>query len=79
MKAGQLIDVLGLKGRRWGHAQISTVHANFIINRGRAKARHIQALIHLVKDKVMREKGVVLQTEIKHLGRFDQSSPSPVG
>ena len=79
MKAGQLIDVLGLKGRRWGHAEISTVHANFIVNRGGALARHIQALIRLVQNRVMREKGILLQTEIKHLGRFDQSLPSPVG
>ncbi|KKZ13002.1 MAG: hypothetical protein TE42_02305 [Candidatus Synechococcus spongiarum SP3] len=79
MTAGQLIDGLGLKGRRWGNAEISTVHANFIVNRGGAKARHIQALIHLVRDRVMGEKGIVLQPEIKHLGQFDQSLPSPVG
>jgi len=82
MKAGQLIDVLGLKGQRRGDAEISTVHANFIVNRGRAKARHIQALIHLVQDSVMRKRSIALQTEIKRLGRFDhvnQSSPSPVG
>lgn len=79
MKAGKLIDVLGLKGERRGDAEISTMHGNFIVNRGRAKAQHIQTLIHLVQDSVMREKGIALQTEIKHLGRFDQSSPSPVG
>lgn len=82
MKAGQLIDVLGLKGQRRGDAEISTMHANFIVNRGQAQARHIQALIHLIQDSVMREKSIALQTEIKRLGRFDdvnQSSPSPVG
>ena len=79
MKAGKLIDVLGLKGQRQGDAEISTMHANFIVNRGRAKAQHIQALIHLVQDSVMREKGITLQTEIKHLGQFDQFSPSPLG
>lgn len=79
MKAGKLIDVLGLKGEQRGDAEISTMHGNFIVNRGRAKAQHIQALIHLVQDSVMREKGITLQTEIKHLGRFDQFSPSPVG
>ena len=79
MKAGKLIDILGLKGQRQGDAEISTMHANFIVNRGRAKAQHIQALIHLVRDSVMREKGITLQTEIKHLGQFDQFSPSPLG
>ena len=79
MRAGRLIDVLGLKGQRRGDAEISTVHANFIVNRGRAKARHIQALIRLVQDSVRRENNITLQTEIKCLGRFDQSSPSPVG
>ncbi len=79
MKAGKLIDLLGLKGERRGDAEISTMHGNFIVNRGQAKAQHIQALIHLVQDSVRREKGITLQTEVKHLGRFDQSPPSPVG
>ena len=79
LKAGRLIEGLGLKGERRGHAEISTVHANFIVNRGRALAQHIQALIQVVQDSVMREKGITLQTEIKHLGRFDQSSPNPLG
>lgn len=79
MTAGRLIDVLGLKGQRRGNAEISKVHANFIVNRGQAKARHIQALIHLVQESLMREKNIMLQTEIKHLGQFDQVSPRPVG
>ena len=79
LKAGQLIEVLGLKGERQGHAEISTVHANFIVNRGRALARHVQALIQLVQNRVLQEQGITLQTEIKHLGRFAQSSPHLLG
>ena len=71
LKAGRLIDGLGLKGERRGDAEISTVHGNFIVNRGRAKAQHIQALIRLVQERVMREKGIRLETEIKRLGQFD--------
>ena len=77
--AGNLIDLLGLKGKRQGDAEISTVHANFIVNRGRAKAQQIQALIRLVQNSALQEKGIRLQTEVKHLGRFDQSLPSPLG
>ena len=78
LKAGWLIEALGLKGERRGHAEISMVHGNFIVNRGRALARHVQALIHLIQDRAMREKGIALQTEIKRLGRFDQPSPGPL-
>jgi len=70
-KAGQLIEALNLKGQRLGGAQISTVHANFIVNVGGAKAEHIQALIHLVQERLMDEKGIGLTTEVKHLGTFD--------
>lgn len=66
--AGQLIEEAGLKNVRVGGARISPKHANFIINEDQAKARDVLALIHMIKDKVKTQSGVVLDTEIKILG-----------
>ena len=67
-KAGQLIEALGLKGRRIGGAEVSTVHANFIVNTGNATANDILQLIELVQHEVQRSHGIALKTEVKRLG-----------
>ena len=67
-KAGQLIEALGLKGRRIGGAEVSTVHANFIVNTGNATANDILALIELVQQEVQRSHGIALHPEVKRLG-----------
>ncbi len=67
-KAGQLIEALGLKGVSVGGAQVSTLHANFIVNTGQARARDIDALITLVQERVRGEHGIELHTEVKRLG-----------
>ena len=66
--AGRLIEEAGLKGLRIGDAQISEKHANFIVNRGQARAKDILALIELARKKVLQEKGVWLETEIQIIG-----------
>jgi len=66
--AGRLIEEVGLKGLRNGDAQVSELHANFIINRGRAKASQVLELIEVIRDKVRKEKGVELQLEIEIVG-----------
>jgi len=66
--AGKLIEEAGLKGYRIGDAQISEKHANFIVNRGRARAQDILALVELARKKVQQEKGVWLETEIQIIG-----------
>jgi UDP-N-acetylmuramate dehydrogenase len=66
--AGKLIEEAGLKGYRIGDAQISEKHANFIVNRGRARAQDILALIELARKKVQQEKGVWLEMEIQVIG-----------
>lgn len=66
--AGFLIDHAGLKGLTIGRAQISPVHANFIINRGGARAWDVIQLIHRAKEQVKRQFGVTLEEEIVRIG-----------
>ena len=68
LKAGKIIEDLGLKGFRLGGAEISKKHANFIINYRNASAEDINQLILLVQRKVKAELGISLQTEVKRLG-----------
>ena len=68
LKAGQLIEELGLKGTRIGGAEVSNVHANFIVNTGHATATDIDRLIDLVQDRVQQRHGLRLHTEVKRLG-----------
>lgn len=62
---GQLIDMLGLKGRRVGGAEVSQKHANFIVNRKRATSEDVLKLINLVSKKVMDSYRIPLELEIK--------------
>lgn len=68
-KAGQLIEALGLKGLQIGGAQVSPVHANFIVNTGGASAADIAALIAEVQRRVQAAHGISLHPEVKRLGR----------
>ncbi len=67
IRAGQLIEETGLKGKKIGGAQISEQHANFIINLGNAKAKDVLALIKLAQKKVKKTSGVLLKTEVQIL------------
>jgi len=67
-KAGQLIEALGLKGRSIGGAEVSPVHANFIVNNGKASATDILNLIALVQNEVRKSHGIDLHPEVKRLG-----------
>jgi UDP-N-acetylmuramate dehydrogenase len=66
--AGALIERVGLKGLRVGNAQVSTRHANWIINLGDARASDIRALIELIERRVEEELGIRLQREVRVLG-----------
>ncbi|MBI5682547.1 MAG: UDP-N-acetylmuramate dehydrogenase [Deltaproteobacteria bacterium] len=66
--AGKLIDEVGLKGARIGDAMVSDVHANYIVNLGDAKTKDVLLLINIIKDRVLKEKGVLLEEEIKIVG-----------
>jgi UDP-N-acetylmuramate dehydrogenase len=67
-KAGQLIESVGLKGFSIGGAQVSPLHANFIVNSGDATADQIDALIRAVQERVRRCHGIELHPEVKRLG-----------
>jgi UDP-N-acetylmuramate dehydrogenase len=64
--AGRLIEACGLKGLVAGNAEVSAVHANFIVNKGGATCADILHLIDQVRDKVLRETGVTLEREVIH-------------
>ena len=66
--AGRMIEELGLKGTSIGGAQISPVHANFIVNTGSATARDVKDLIEMVQTEVAKAYGVELSPEVRFLG-----------
>ncbi len=68
MKAGKLIETLGLKGFQIGGAKISTMHANFIINNNNASSQDIEHLISFIQTKVHKAYGVLLHPEVKTYG-----------
>ncbi|MCS7226543.1 MAG: UDP-N-acetylmuramate dehydrogenase [Gloeomargarita sp. SKYB31] len=69
-KAGWLIEQSGLKGYQIGQAQVSPLHANFIVNLGGATAQHIYDLICHVQATVAQRWGIQLQPEVKFIGDF---------
>ena len=69
--AGELIESCGLKGCSCGGAEISPVHANFIVNNGSATAQDVLSLMKLARDKVREKHGVELQPEVRFLGFSD--------
>ena len=76
LAAGFLIDQAGLKGTRFGDAEISTHHANFFVNHGNAKAVDIAKLIKLSRKMVYEKFGIMLELEIKTIG-FKESDLNP--
>jgi UDP-N-acetylmuramate dehydrogenase len=66
--AGRLIEAAGCKGWHDGDAVCSPVHANWLVNTGRASAAELTRLIDRVRDEVRRVHGVVLELEVKIIG-----------
>ncbi len=69
--AGKLIEECGLKGLKVNKAQVSTKHANFIINTGGARADDILKLMNKIKLEVYEKTGVLLEPEVELVGDFD--------
>jgi UDP-N-acetylmuramate dehydrogenase len=63
--AGRLIEETGLKGLSVGGAQVSPMHANFIVNTGGATCRHVLDLMALVQEKVQQAHGILLEPEVR--------------
>jgi UDP-N-acetylmuramate dehydrogenase len=64
MSAGELLDKVGAKGFSVGDAAVSHQHANFILNKGHATAKNIRKAIDILRNRVYKEFGVTLVTEI---------------
>ncbi|WP_231868411.1 UDP-N-acetylmuramate dehydrogenase [Fictibacillus phosphorivorans] len=69
--AGQLIEKSGLKGTQIGGAQVSEMHANFIVNTGDAKAKDVLDLISYIQKTIKEKHDVELETEVEIIGRND--------
>lgn len=67
---GYIIEALGLKGEKEGGAQISTRHANYILNTNNAFASDVIKLINLVREKAKNVYGLILKEEIFYIGDF---------
>ena len=68
--AGRLIDQCGLKGYRVGDAQISHIHANILVNLGKATAADVRSLIAHAQNTVKERLGYWLEPEIGFIGEF---------
>jgi UDP-N-acetylmuramate dehydrogenase len=73
--AWKLIDAAGCRGLRCGHAHVSHQHCNFLINSGGATSTEIEALGEEVRRRVADHSGVLLEWEIKRIGRHLTPSP----
>ncbi|MEW6067072.1 MAG: UDP-N-acetylmuramate dehydrogenase [Nitrospirota bacterium] len=69
LSAGKLIDDAGCKGMRVGDVEVSNVHANFFINRGKANASDFLRLMERVINRVKEISGIILEPEIRIIGR----------
>jgi UDP-N-acetylmuramate dehydrogenase len=67
-QASRLIEKVGLKGKRINGAEISSKHANFIVNRGAATAADIVTVLELTRDRVATQCGILLEPEIRIIG-----------
>jgi UDP-N-acetylmuramate dehydrogenase len=66
--AGRLLEAAGLKGERRGGAEVSTVHANFIVNLGDASTTDVLTLMDHMRNRVHETAGVALEPEVRLLG-----------
>lgn len=70
--AGRLVEQAGLKGRTHGQAQISTAHANYIVNLGEARATDVAALIRDAHQRVLEQFGVDLELDVELRGLWEE-------
>lgn len=83
----QMVDAVGMRGRRVGDAQVSELHANFIVNLGEARAADVVALMRETRRRIAEEFGIELWPEVRlwgfgpellaELGARDESTGAP--
>jgi UDP-N-acetylmuramate dehydrogenase len=62
---GALVERLGLKGRRRGDAEVSTLHGNFIVNRGQARAADVLGLLEEIRAALAQATGQAPRIEVE--------------
>lgn len=68
LKAWKLIEEAGMRGHQLGGAQMSPMHANFLINTGNATAAELEDLGEEVRKRVFQQRGITLEWEIMRIG-----------
>lgn len=68
LPAGWLIDHVGLRGKKIGGAEISSLHPNYFVNTGKATAENIVMLASIAKQRVRTELGIQLKEEVQYVG-----------
>ena len=71
--AGKLIEDSGLRGYSVGNAGVSTKHCGFVVNNGGATAAEVKQVIDDVRGIVFSKFGVILETEVRFIGRFQEA------
>ncbi|QVL56751.1 MAG: UDP-N-acetylmuramate dehydrogenase [Simkaniaceae bacterium] len=75
--AGALIEACGLKGKKIGGAEVSTLHANFIVNRGDATAQDVLELATVIRETIREKTGTELEMEVHKIPfRLGEHVPS---
>ena len=72
LSSGYCIDKAGLKGKRIGGAEVSSLHAGFVINRGGATSSDFVKLLLEIQEEVEKKFGFLLSTEIRFVGEYDE-------
>lgn len=75
---GKIIEDAGLKGTRVGGAEVSTQHANFIVNRGGAKATDVLRLIRQIRTSIRQKIGFELDCEVRYVSPDGAISPAHI-
>lgn len=73
---GKVIEEAGFKGVTIGKAQVSPLHANFIVNRGGATSDEVLALIAAIRGNVFKRTGYKLDCEARHITEFGEERPA---
>jgi len=72
LSAGMLIDEMGFKGEKLGGAEVSKIHANFIMNASGASSDNVCNLMHRIQNKLWSNRKIWLQPEVQPLGEFEE-------